>query len=171
MLGSPIAGRSRTPEKLAHLFAAEVLKCFTTEDRSSTPRSRFRASTVGSRADDVDWDGADVRQVTRNGSQNYLPGWSPRATRCFTPALRGSADLWRIPSAGGRKAHLDATWHEHRRRLFADQWRDRGHAVVPGQQRIYLLNSDGEVLSRLTNNPASIARRAFTRWQADCVRL
>jgi TolB protein len=139
-----------------HLWAGEVVKYFTGEESFFASRIAFAAAAGPKRKDlyAMDWDGANVTQLTR-ASQNLLPSWSPSgADLFFTSYLGGKPDLWAVSATGGKP-----------RAISSRPGLNIGPAVSPdgtkiaatlsqdGNSEIYLLSRDGAILKRLTNNP------------------
>lgn len=165
VLGKAYRGSVGDTRKLAHLFAAEVLKYFTAED--SFFHSQIAFSRVDGRQQELtvmDWDGADVRQVTRNGSQNYLPGWSPKGDALlYTSFVRGTADLWQIPSAGGRPKRISTRPGMNTGGVFSPTSGQIAATLsFEGNSEIYLLSPGGEIIKRLTNNPGIDSSPSFS---------
>jgi TolB protein len=165
VLGKAYRGPLSDTRKLAHLFAAEVLKYFTAED--SFFHTQIAFSRVEGKQQELtvmDWDGADVRQVTRNGSQNYLPGWSPGGDALlYTSFVRGSADLWQIPSAGGRPKRISTRPGMNTGGVFSPTSGQIAATLsFEGNSEIYLLSPGGEVIKRLTNNPGIDSSPSFS---------
>ena len=151
--------------KLAHLFAADVLRYFTAED--SFFHTQIAFSRVEGKQQELtvmDWDGAGARQVTRNGSQNYLPSWAPKGDGLlYTSFVRGAPDLWLIPTAGGRPRRISTRPGMNTGGVFAP---DGSHIAATlsfeGNAEIYLLTNNGDVMKRLTNNPGIDSSPTFS---------
>ena len=98
----------------------------------------------------MDMDGSFERAITRNGSINMLPSWTPRGEIAYTSFLKHNPDLW---VAGKRLSHYPrmntgAAYHPDGRTLALTLSKD-------GDAEIYVLDGRrGKVLKRLTRNPA-----------------
>lgn len=151
--------------KLAHLFAAEVVRYFTAEDTFFTTHIAF--ARIQGRQQELavmDWDGASVHGLTNNGSQNYLPAWAPAGgSILYTSFVRGTPDLWLIPSAGGKPRRISTRPGLNTGGSFAP---DGSKVAVTlsfeGNSEIYLLSSTGDIIKRLTNNPGIDSSPSFS---------
>lgn len=156
VLGKTYRGPLGDTRKLAHLFAAEVLRYFTAEDSFFHTQIAFaRAEGRQQELSVMDWDGANVRQLTRNGSQNYMPGWSPSGDALlYTSFVRGSPDLWLIPSVGGKPKRVSTRPGMNTGGVFSPNGGQLAATLsFEGNSEIYLLTPSGDILKRLTNNP------------------
>ncbi|MBI1847328.1 MAG: Tol-Pal system beta propeller repeat protein TolB [Candidatus Rokubacteria bacterium] len=84
--------------RLAHKVADEVVLQFTGEPGVADTKVAFVAGRAGAAKEIqiVDYDGAGPRSVTRNGSINLTPAWSPDArSLAFTSYKNGYPDLFR----------------------------------------------------------------------------
>jgi TolB protein len=111
----------------------------------------------------VDFDGENARRLTRNGSLNLLPRWSPDGTSlCYTSYWRGRQQLLVLEGQSGasRKIaeydglNLGAAWSPDGRELVATLSRD-------GDPEIYRLRPDGAIAQRLSFEPSIEASPAF----------
>jgi TolB protein len=86
------------PRRLAHKIADEVVLQFTGEAGVSDTRIAYVAGRVGFREVMVaDYDGHNAMPVTRNGSINMRPVWSPdNRSLAFTSFMKGYPDLYRV---------------------------------------------------------------------------
>jgi TolB protein len=151
-LRGPVADLRR----LSHRCADEVVRYFGKEDSFFASQIAFASERGAQREISVmDWDGAGVRQVTSNGSQNILPSWHPSGgSLLYTSFARGTPDLFSIGIGGGRGKRLSTrqglntggVWSPDGRRIALTLSQD-------GNAEIYLLSAEGAVISRLTNNP------------------
>ena len=111
----------------------------------------------------VDFDGSNVRRLTRNGSLNLLPRWSPDGAQlCYTSYWRGRQQLLVLIGATGESRkiaeyaglNLGAAWSPDGRELVATLSRD-------GNPEIYRLRPDGAVVQRLSFDASIEASPAF----------
>lgn len=151
--------------KLSHLFADEVVRYFTGED--SFFHTQIAFAKVNGKTQELsvmDWDGAGVRQLTSNGSQNYLPSWQPRGDGIvYTSFVRGTPDLWLISSGGGRPRRVSTRPGLNTGGAFAASG---GQLVATlsfeGNAELYALTPQGEVVRRLTDNPGIDSSACFS---------
>jgi len=86
--------------RLAHKVADEIVRQFTGELGVADTKLAFVASAAGARGvkeiQVADYDGAGARPLTRNGSLNLMPMWSPDTrSLAFTSYKAGYPDLYR----------------------------------------------------------------------------
>jgi TolB protein len=86
------------PRRLAHKIADEVVLQFTGEPGIADTKIAYVAGPRGAKEImTADYDGVGATPVTRNGSINLMPVWSPDArSLAFTSFMRGYPDLYRI---------------------------------------------------------------------------
>ena len=146
--------------KFAHSWSNEVVRYFTNEDGFFNTQIAFSAPSGFGRKDIyvMDYDGANVRRLTENGSQNILPAWSPSGgSIAFTSFLRGNPDLYLVSIGGGRPKVLSNRPGVNMGAAYSP---DGGKIACTlsqdGNSEIYVLGTDGSLLKRLTNQPAAI---------------
>jgi TolB protein len=85
------------PRRLAHKIADEIVRQFTGEPGVSDTKLAYVAGARGVKEIQVaDYDGAAARPLTRNGSLNLMPMWSPDTrSLAFTSYKAGYPDLYR----------------------------------------------------------------------------
>ena len=141
---------------LAHMFAAEVVKYFTNEDSFFSTQIAFTKSAGQTKEIAVmDWDGAALRTVTNNGSQNILPSWHPSGSGLlYTSFVRESPDLWMVAAGGGKPRRLSTRSGLNTGGVFAPDGSKIALTLsFEGNSEIYLLTPSGELIKRLTNSP------------------
>ena len=86
------------PRRLAHKVADEVVLQFTGEAGIADTKIAFVQGPAGAKEIWMaDYDGASPAAVTRNGSINLMPVWSPDArSLAITSFMQGYPDLYRI---------------------------------------------------------------------------
>lgn len=143
------------PRRAAHQFAAEVVKYFTGEDSFFNTQIAFaQAAGRTQELTVMDWDGAGVRKVTQNGSQNILPSWHPSGGRLlYTSFVRGTPDLFSISPGEPRGRRISTRAGLNTGGVFSpDGSRIALTLSQDGNSEIYLLTPDGEIIKRLTEN-------------------
>jgi len=104
----------------------------------------------------VDYDGENIRRITRNGSINLAPRWSPDGqTVCYTSYHRGQQRLLLLDGKTGRSRkiaqydglNVGANWSPDGEELVTTLSKD-------GNAEIYLLGLDGRIHQRLTHAPS-----------------
>jgi len=146
------------PERQVHHLADSIVHKLTGDDGIAQTRILFSRDTGEGRREIfvVDYDGRNLRQITRNGSLNLLPRWSRDGNRiCYTSYWQGKQRLLVLDGQSGesRKVaeftglNFGADWGPDDRELLVTLTRD-------GDPEIYRLGLDGKVLARLTFSAA-----------------
>lgn len=158
----PVLERSyKGPESqaraFAHAWSAEVVRYFAQEDSFFNTQIAYVSAAGPGRADvyAMDYDGANVRRITDNGSQNILPAWSPSGGQiAYTSFVRGNPDLYLVPAGGGRARRIAQYPGVNMGAAFSP---DGSQIAITLSQddnsEIYLLSINGTILKRLTDNP------------------
>ncbi len=141
----------------AHHFADEVVLQLTGEPGIAQTRVLFsRGSGEVRELYLVDYDGENIRQVTRNASLNLTPRWSPDLARiAYTSYFRGRQRLLVLDTATGRSTrvadfdglNVDAAWSPAGTELAVTLSRD-------GNAEIYRVRPNGDIIQRLTFDPS-----------------
>lgn len=104
----------------------------------------------------LDYDGENLRRITRNGSLNLAPRWSPDGRRvCYTSYYEGKQRLLILDGSTGQSTNIaqfsglnvGAAWSPDGRELAVTLSQD-------GNPEIYRIRPDGSVSQRLTFSPA-----------------
>ncbi len=104
----------------------------------------------------VDYDGENLKQITRNGSINLAPRWSPDDDRaCYTSYFQGQQRLLILDGKTGRSERVSdypglnvgASWDPLGKGLVVTLSRD-------GNAEIYRIDGKGGVVQRLTHSPS-----------------
>ncbi len=104
----------------------------------------------------VDYDGENLKQVTRNGSINLAPCWSPDSNRaCYTSYYQGRQRLLILDGKTGRSERVSdfpglnvgASWDPRSGGLVVTLSRD-------GNAEIYRIDGKGGIVQRLTHGPS-----------------
>jgi TolB protein len=107
--GKRWSGGRRDLRRMGHRFADEVMRLVTGERGPFDTRIAF-VSTRGGRAKEIwemGFDGEDARQLTRNGTINLSPSWSPDGRELlFTSFKDGTPRLYLMEVASGRTRTL-----------------------------------------------------------------
>jgi TolB protein len=138
-----------------HAAADEVFRAFTGEPGVFRTKIAVVKKVQGEKhIFVVDIDGENARQVTKGGGLNLLPSWSPDGRLiAFTSYRFDNPDLFEIAAAGGseprplsRRPGLNT----------GGQYSPEGGRIAltlsqDGNSELYLLDRNGNVLKRLTN--------------------
>lgn len=96
----------------------------------------------------MDMDGSGERAITRNGTINMLPTWTPRKKVAYTSFVKHNPDLYISGRIFSNRPQMNtgASWHPNGTLCALTLSKD-------GNAEIYVLNpNNGEVISRLTNH-------------------
>ena len=144
--------------KLVHAWCNEVVLYYTKEQSFFGSKIAFVAKGKGSSTVmAADFDGANPYAISRNGSTNMLPAWSPGGgSIAYTSYMRNNPDLYVAGAGGGRPKRIasykgmntGASWSPDGSKLAVTLSKD-------GNPEIYVIGaSDGKVITRITTNKA-----------------
>jgi len=153
MMDERITGGAVDSRRLAHRLANKVVEAFTGE--SGVFDTRIVAVANFGQGKEIylfDYDGANARPVSRNGSINLAPGWSPDGSRVsYTSYRDNNPDLWVTDLKTGRHSKVSA----HPGINAGGAWSPDGKEVSltlskDGDSEIYAIEPDGSIIRRLT---------------------
>lgn len=140
-----------------HHFADEVVNQLTGEQGISQTRILFSRGHGDQRElYIVDFDGENLRQVTRNASLNLTPRWSPDGSKvAYTSYYRGRQRLMLLASASGQSTRIG----DFQGLNLGPAWSPDGRELAltlshEGNSEIYRLRPDGTIIQRLTFEPS-----------------
>ena len=150
-------GKTRDLRRFAHSFADEILLTMTGEKGCFTTHIAFVTNRTGNKEIAImDWDGHNQLQLTRNGSINLNPDFSPDGREIsFTSYKRGNPDLFKRTLSSTAEVLLS-----NRKGLnITGAWSPDGTKIAlalskDGDAEIYTIARDGSKPVRLTVNPA-----------------
>ena len=154
-LGKRYTGRLKEYRLMCHKFANEIIFLLTGEKGIFGTKIAFVSKRTGNKeVYTIDVDGQNMTQITRNGSINLSPAWSPDGKiLSFTSYMKGSPQLYFIkPQPGSQPAlisgrpglNIGATWHPtDNNSLSLTLSKD-------GNSELYMISKAGKILSRLT---------------------
>jgi hypothetical protein len=102
----------------------------------------------------MDADGGNVRQLTHNDADEWVPTWSPDGTQLtFVSQRDGNYELYVMNADGSGVTRLTETAAEE----YDPAWSPDGSRIafwsdVDGDREIYVINRDGSGLHQLTDN-------------------
>ena len=150
-------GAAKDLRRFSHSFADEVLQAITGEKGVFTTRIAYVSTQTGNKEIYVmDWDGYNPLPLTKNGSINLNPDFSPDGREIvFTSYKRGNPDLYRrslsntaeVALSRRKGLNITGSWSPDGRKIALALSKD-------GDAEIYALDKDGGHPTRLTNNPA-----------------
>ena len=155
--GKRYQGTTRDARRMANRFADEILLLLTGEAGPFDSRIAFISTRSGRFKElyAMDFDGSELRQLTRNQTINLSPAWSPDARSIlFTSYKDGKPKLYEIDVASGRD-HLIPTGSGM---VMGGSFSPDGREIAitrsgpNGDSEILLISPEGSVLSRLTES-------------------
>jgi TolB protein len=146
-------GKTKDLRYFAHSFADQVLLVVTGEKGCFTTHIAFVSNQTGNKEIVItEWDGRNQLQLTRNGSINLNPDFSPDGREIlFTSYKRGNPDLYKralsspveIPVSSRKGLNMTGVWSPDGSRIALTLSKD-------GNSEIYTLARDGSNPVRLT---------------------
>ena len=153
MLARELTGQLVDPRTLAHVISNTVVEAFTGQPGVFDTRIISVANYgQGKEIYIFDYDGQNPRPVSRNGSINLSPAWSPDGnTVTYTSYRDNNPDLWATDLRTGRHVKLSG----HPGINAGAEWAPDGQEIVltlskDGDSEIYALEPDGSIIRRLT---------------------
>ena len=142
--------------RVAHRIADEIVLQFTGEPGVADTKIAYVLGPRGAKELYIaDYDGAGATPVTRNGSINLMPVWSPDArSLAFTSYVQGYPDLYRVFPFERRPLQTLAAFAGIN---SAPAWSPDGRSLAmtlskDGNPEIYVLNVATGALRRLTRH-------------------
>jgi TolB protein len=157
LLAKRYTGKKREIRRICHLFADEVLAAVTGTRGPFTGKVAYVSTVNGNKELYLmDYDGHGVQRLTRNGSINLNPDFSPSGRELIYTSYRGgNPDLYRREIFSGAEAKVSGRTGLNAMAAYApDGSRIALTLSKDGNSEIYLIGKDGSLGSRLTNNPA-----------------
>jgi len=150
-------GKTKDLRYFAHAFADEVMLAVTGEKGCFTTHIAYVSSGSGNKEIVImNWDGHNQVQLTRNGSINLNPDFSPDGREIlFTSYKRRNPDLYKralsstaeVPVSNRKGLNITGTWSPDGSRIALALSKD-------GNSEIYTLARDGSSPTRLTTTHA-----------------
>lgn len=150
-------GTATDLRRFSHTFADEILRALTGEKGAFTTKIAYVSAQTGNKEIYVmDWDGHNPLPLTKNGSINLNPDFSPDGREIiFTSYKRGNPDLYRralsntaeVPLSGRKGLNITGSWSPDGSKIALSLSKD-------GDAEIYTMGKDGGHPTRLTINPA-----------------
>ncbi|HIJ86508.1 MAG TPA: Tol-Pal system beta propeller repeat protein TolB [Desulfuromonadales bacterium] len=150
-------GSAKDLRRFSHSFADEILRSLTGEKGVFTTRIAFVSTQSGNKEIYImDWDGYNPLPLTKNGSINLNPDFSPDGREIiFTSYKRRNPDLYRralsspveVPLSNRKGLNITGNWSPDGSKIALALSKD-------GDAEIYTIEKDGSRPTRLTSNPA-----------------
>jgi TolB protein len=157
LIGKRYVARTRDFRRIAHKFADEIINQFTGVPGVFNTRLAY-VSTSGGRFKEVyvaHLDGTERFQVTNNRTINLFPSWTPDGkSLLYTSYKDRSPGLYRFELFSGK----EVKWSPGIGRYIGGQTSPDGQYVAAtleqgGDTSLYLLDSTGKLIRRLTADP------------------
>ena len=164
--GHSFSASSSALHLMAHKVANEI--CLLITGQTAPFNTRFAATGSMSGNKEiyvVDFDGNNLRRITKNGSINLQPAWSPTADRvAFTSYVNGNPDLYVADLVKGRIQRLSARTGLNTGPSFAPNGKRMALTLsVGGDPDIWTIDSaSGEEATRLTRSVGIDVSPAFS---------
>ena len=150
-------GAAKELRRFSHSFADEILHALTGEKGVFTTRIAYVSSQSGNKEIYImDWDGYNPLPLTKNGSINLNPDFSPDGREIiFTSYKRRNPDMYRralsspveVPLSNRKGLNITGNWSPDGSKIALALRKD-------GDTEIYTIDKDGSRPTRLTNNSA-----------------
>lgn len=157
LLGTVYTGKLRFVREMAHAFADQIMQELTGEKGPFTGKIVFVSGRTGNKEVYImDYDGYNERRLTRNGSINLNPSFSPSGHEIiYTSYKKGNPDLYRKDVFTGVETRISSRTGLN----VTAAWAPRGGKIAltmskDGPCQIYLIDRNGKQLARLTNDDA-----------------
>ena len=157
LLAKRYSGRLRDLRRIAHTFSDDIMETLTGERGPFTGKIAFVSTRSGTKELYLmDYDGYQVQQLTRNGSINLNPDFSPSGRELvYTSYRKRNPDLYRRELFSGAETAIST----QRGINATGTWSPDGSKVAlalskDGNSEIYVISRDGSSQRRLTTNPA-----------------
>jgi len=157
MFAKRYLGKTRDLRYFAHAFADEIMLVVTGEKGCFTTHIAYVSRQSGNKEIVImNWDGHNQVQLTRNGSINLNPDFSPDGREIlFTSYKRRNPDLYKralsstveVPVSNRKGLNITGTWSPNGSRIALALSKD-------GNSEIYTLAKDGSNPTRLTDTRA-----------------
>jgi len=141
--------------EMAHLISNEVVKTLTGEKGIFLTKIAYiKKAGAGKEIFIADYDGANERQLTKNGSINLSPAFSPDGKEIyFTSYSEGDPKLYKVNVASGRISKVtDFPGLAAAPAISADGRKLACVLTKDGNSEIYELDLEGKIRNRLTKH-------------------
>lgn len=167
LVGKQYEGPLQTLRQMVHRMADEIILQMTGEKGVNTTKLAFVGLQGGAKEIFVaDFDGLEVRQITRNQSINISPAWTPDGRKiAFTCYLKRNPDLYLVDADGRNVQPFLSSPGLH----AAPSWSPDGTQIAlmmatEGRSEIVVVDASGGNPKRLTKGHGN---EASPSWSPD----
>ena len=139
----------------AHRFSDDIVLYLTGEEGISRTRIAFISTQTGAKELHlIDFDGENVRQITRDKSIALSPAWNGNGSRiAFVSFRKGDPDLYQVNLSSGEISSLASRPGPDMAPAFSrDGSKIAYTATVKGNSEIMVAGADGRNARQITNN-------------------
>ncbi|MBI4961719.1 MAG: Tol-Pal system beta propeller repeat protein TolB [Desulfomonile tiedjei] len=153
LLGKRFTGRTGDHRQIMHKFADHVMAQLDKIPGCFSSRIAFVDASQSREIFSMDFDGHDLRQMTRTGALNLSPEWSPdRGSIVFTSYVNRNPDLWGLDLATLRSYPISARpGINASARYSPDGGRIALSLSAKGIPKIFTITPQGHIIKVLTN--------------------
>lgn len=155
LLAKRYSGTVRDVRKISHMFDDQIMLAITGEKGPFSGKIAFVSRQTGNKELYLmDYDGYNVQRLTKNGSINLNPDFSPNGREIiYTSYKKHNPDLYRRELFTGSEAAVSKRNGLNITGAYAPDGKKIALAMSrDGNSEIYLIDTGGKLLARLTNN-------------------
>ncbi len=165
ILGKKYKGPISSARRIAHTFANDVLKALTGKEGPFLSRVVVSSDRAGGQTKEIfvmDWDGANMDQVSSHRSISISPTWSPDGKKiAYTSYVKRvgakfrNADMLLLDLMTGKRSLVSYRQGINSGAAFSPDGRYIYLTISQGNSPdIYKMTLDGNLVAKITNGPA-----------------